>query len=54
MKHFIAILIIGSAQYCAISPAEVQCVDHSLVDCLRTLSLLKGGIACVKNVKGEI
>ncbi len=41
--------VIGNAEFCAISPTEIHCVDHNMNQCLRTLSLLRDGVGCVKN-----
>ena len=52
-RHWCIIMVllikIGNAEYCAIGPLEVHCVDHTLSQCLRTLELIPDGTKCIKN-----
>lgn len=41
--------VIGKAEYCTVSQNEIQCVDHTFNQCLRTLSMTSDGIKCIKN-----
>lgn len=40
--------VIGRAEYCAIATNEIQCVDHTLAQCLRTAYLMPTAYLCVK------
>lgn len=40
---------IGNALYCVVSSRELYCADHTLAQCLRTVSLTLDGTACIIN-----